>query len=68
MTHHERNMVKVRILKLASLECTGSPNNLALMFEISERSIKRLVREIRNEGKNVRYCHLRRSYVIGKDL
>jgi hypothetical protein len=68
MTRLERHNVKVRILRLASLECTGPPVALASMFGISDRSIKRLVREIREEGNNVRYCHKRRSYVIDKDL
>jgi DNA-binding Lrp family transcriptional regulator len=68
MTRLERYNVKVRILRLASLECTGPPVDLASMFGISERSVKRIVREIRNEGKSIRYCHFKRSYVIDKDL
>ena len=67
MTRHERNNVKVRILKLASLESTGTPVDLASMFEISERSVKRIVREIRDGGNRIRYCHVRMSYVIDKD-
>jgi DNA-binding Lrp family transcriptional regulator len=68
MTRLERNNVKVRILRLASLECTGPPVALASMFGISDRSVKRIVREIRNEGNNLRYCNKRRSYVIDRDL
>jgi len=68
MTRLERHNVKVRILRLASLECTGAPVALASMFEISERSVKRLVRELRDEGNSIRYSHFRRSYVIDRDL
>lgn len=68
MTRLERHNVKVRILRLASLECTGPPVALASMFDISERSAKRIVRELRDEGNRIRYCHFRRSYVIDRDL
>jgi len=57
----------MRLLKLAALESTGSPNELAFRFEISERSIKRIVREIREKGTDISYCKKRRSYVLEKD-
>ena len=57
----------MRLLKLAALESTGSLSELAFRFEISERSIKRIVREIRETGTDIRYCKTRRSYVLEKD-
>jgi hypothetical protein len=64
----EREVLKVRILRLADLQCTGSPAELAYRFEISERSIKRIVNEIRGEGKELRFCPSRKSYVTGREF
>ena len=46
---------KVLILKLAELKCTGSPAELALRFEVSARTIKRLVKEIKADGNDISY-------------
>ncbi|MCJ7446402.1 MAG: helix-turn-helix domain-containing protein [Bacteroidales bacterium] len=67
MTRSEKQNLKVRILKLAALKSTGSPADLAVRFEISERSVKRIIREIREEGNEIRYSSARRSYVIGEE-
>ena len=66
MTRINRENLKVRILKLAYLKSTGSPDELATMFGISKRSIKRIIGEIRDNGQTIRYCPLRRSYVTEK--
>ena len=63
MNKFQRETLKVRLLKLATLKSTGAPAELASRFEVSERSIKRMVREIRDEGTEIRYCQIRRSYV-----
>jgi transposase len=57
----------MRLLKLASLKSTGAPAALALRFEISERSIKRIVKELREEGTDLRYSQTRQSYVTEED-
>ena len=67
MTRSEKQNLKVRILKLAALKSTGSPADLAVRFEISERSVKRIIKEIREEGNEIRYSSVRRSYVIGEE-
>jgi len=64
----ERETLKVRILRLADLQCTGSPAELAYRFEVSERSIKRIVSEIRGEGKEIRFSPTRKSYVTGREF
>jgi transcription initiation factor IIE alpha subunit len=64
MNKFQRETIKVRLLKLAVLKSTGTPTDLAFRFEISERSVKRIVRQIREEGTYIRYSRLRRSYVI----
>jgi DNA-binding Lrp family transcriptional regulator len=49
---------------LARMRSTGTPLDLAFRFNISERSVKRIVKEIKNEGIKIRYCHIAVSYVI----
>ena len=63
MTRINREHLKVRILRLATLKSTGSPADLAFRFDISERSVKRIVSEIREQGNEIRYSPLRKSYV-----
>ena len=67
MNKYQKKTLKVRILKLASLKSTGQPADLATRFEISERSVKRFVKEMRDEGTEIRYSQSRRSYVTGED-
>jgi hypothetical protein len=67
MKRLNRAALKARILRLASLKCTGAPADLAGRLEIGVRTVKRLVREIRDGGTRIRYCHLNVSYVTGTD-
>jgi hypothetical protein len=68
MNKFQRQTLKSRLIKLAKLKCTGPPAVLALQFEISERSIKRLVKEMRDEGVDIKYCLSRRSYVTTEEF
>jgi hypothetical protein len=63
MSRINRENLKVRILRLASLKSTGSPADLAVRLDISERSVKRIVSEIRGQGKEIKYSSMRKSYV-----
>jgi hypothetical protein len=67
MNKFRKDTLKVRLLKLAALKCTGAPADLALRFEISERHVKRIVKEIRDDGTEIWYSQSRRSYVTGED-
>jgi transposase len=67
MNKFQKETIKLRLLKLATLKGTGAPSELALRFEISERSVKRIVKEIREEGTEISYSQSRRSYVTEKD-
>jgi transposase len=67
MNKFQRDTLKLRLLKLATLKSTGAPAELAIRFEVSERSIKRLVKEIRDDGTELRYSASRRSYVTDED-
>jgi biotin operon repressor len=66
MNKFEKDCLKIRILRLASLKCTGTPSEMALKFEISERSIKRIIKEMRDEGNDIFFNHLQQSYVFEK--
>jgi predicted transcriptional regulator len=68
MNAFHRETLKSRILKLAALKGTGSPSELATRFEISVRSVKRLVKEIRDDGIYIRYCKKRGSYVTDEKI
>jgi hypothetical protein len=63
MNRVQKVVLKERLLKLAELRSTGAPADLAIRFEISERSVKRIVKELREEGKNIRYSQTCVSYV-----
>jgi biotin operon repressor len=67
MNKFRKETLKVRLLKLAALKCTGAPADLALRFDISERHVKRIVKEIRDDGTEIRFSQSRRSYVTGED-
>ena len=67
MTRHDRHNIKVRILRLAALRSTGRPADLASRFDISERSIKRFVREIKLEGNEIRFSPVAGSYVTEEE-
>jgi len=68
MNKFRKETLKVRLLKLATLKCTGAPADLAIRFEISERHVKRIVKELRDDGTQIWYCQSRRSYVTGEDF
>ncbi|MFZ2339133.1 MAG: hypothetical protein WAW07_05345 [Bacteroidales bacterium] len=67
MTRIYRENLKVRILKLADMQSTGSPDDLAFRFSVSKRTVKRIVSEIRGEGRNIRYSPSIKSYVTEKE-
>ena len=64
MNKFEKACIKVRILQLAKLKSTGTPSELALKCEISVRSIKRIIRELRDEGSKLKYDYNCMSYVL----
>ena len=67
MNKFEREYCKSRILKLADLKCTGTPAELGQRFEISARSVKRMVMEMRADGNEIIFCPSRKSYVTDKN-
>jgi biotin operon repressor len=68
MNKFQKETIKVRLLKLVALKSTGPPSDLAFRFEISVRSVKRIVKEIRDEGIEIRYSQSRGSYVTEEEF
>jgi len=63
MNKFEKTCIKERILQLVRLRATGTPAELAMKMEISERSIKRIISELRASGKNIWYDYNCISYI-----
>lgn len=53
-----------RIQELASRNATGSPKELAKKLNVSERTLYRLVRELKNQGVLIEYCRKINTYWI----
>jgi biotin operon repressor len=68
MNRFQKEALKDRLLKLAALQSTGAPADLASRFEISERHVKRIIREIRDNGIKIRYSQSIRSYVTEENF
>ncbi|MFZ0283207.1 MAG: hypothetical protein WAL29_16270 [Bacteroidales bacterium] len=66
MTNLERRNLKVRILRLTDLKSTGSPAELAARLGIGERTTKRYVSYLRDDGHFIRYCPVLKTYVNEK--
>jgi len=64
MNSSHRFQVKEKIIGLARAINTGSPSDLAERFDISPRTIKRIIREIKKSGIKIRYDRNRGSYLI----
>ncbi len=64
MSKFERTCIKDRILLLAKLKSTGTPSDLALKFGISVRTLKRIIKELRDDGLNLKYDYNCMSYVL----
>lgn len=63
MTRFQKENMKIRILRLITRRSTGSPEELALMLDVSIRTVKRLIHELRKEGYFIRYSRMSRSYI-----
>ena len=51
-----------RIDQLIRMKATGSPEELASRLDISKRQVYRYLEMIKNQGKEIHYEPLRRSY------
>jgi biotin operon repressor len=49
------------------MQTTGSPADLGEFLGMHERSVKRMVRELRTEGYDIVFWHAGNTYVIRSD-
>ena len=64
MKQAELLKLQERIVFLARLKATGSVSALAGTLEIHPRTVKRLVKRIRERGIPIRYSFARGTYVL----
>ncbi|MFA8435685.1 MAG: HTH domain-containing protein [Marinifilaceae bacterium] len=53
-----------RIKDLAQRRCTGTPKELAQRLEVSERTLLRLIKALRDSGSPITYSRTTQSYII----
>lgn len=53
-----------RIQNLAKRNATGTPKELADKMGISERTLLRLVKQIKHQGISIEYCRKTNTYLI----
>ncbi len=64
MTHSELLKKTEYIKELINKESTGTPKELAKRLNISERSLSRLMKTLKENNYPVSYCRTKQSYII----
>lgn len=52
------------LLFLAEKRKTGTPQEIAIRFDVSERTVRRMIDNLREQGHDIRYCRTARSYIV----
>ena len=68
MTKTKRKQIIESILNLIRLRSAGTPADLADRFGISERSIKRMISELKREGYRIIFWHGGNTYILEYDM
>lgn len=55
------------IYKLISKKATGSPKQLASKLGVCERTIYRLIKELKVYGYEIEFCYLSNSYILSSN-
>jgi len=53
-----------QIKELAAKENTGTPKELAIKLDISERSLSRIIKALKDNGYPIEYSISKQSYVL----
>ncbi len=64
MKFYEYQEKLIRIQELAKRNATGSPKELAERINVSERTLFRLVQNIKEQGVEIEYCRKISTYFI----
>lgn len=57
-----------RLCDLINRKATGGPKKLAKKLEVSERTVKRFIEQLRDRNFPVIYSRIRESYVCESDI
>lgn len=58
---------KITFLRtLVETGCTGSPKELAELFNVSERTIRRMIQNLKQQELDIVFCRKRNSYIFKK--
>ncbi|GAL68870.1 DeoR family transcriptional regulator [Jejuia pallidilutea] len=66
MTYHERKEKEKHLLYLIEQKRLCSLEKVANDYECSIRTIKRMLENLRNEGKTIVYCRKSNKYLLEK--
>jgi len=55
------------LLEMIEKERCISLSQIADKFEVSKRTVKRMLAELREEGHNIKYCNSQKKFRINKD-
>jgi DeoR/GlpR family transcriptional regulator of sugar metabolism len=61
---YEKKMNALRTL--VEKASTGSPKDLAELFNVSERTIRRMVQNLKQQELDIEFCRKRNSYLFKK--
>jgi transcriptional antiterminator len=61
---YEKKMATLRTL--VEKASTGSPKDLAQLFNVSERTIRRMIQNLKQSELDVEFCRKRNSYILKK--
>jgi predicted DNA-binding transcriptional regulator YafY len=61
---YERKLNALRTL--VEKASTGSPKELAELFNVSERTIRRMVQNLKQSDLDIEFCRKRNSYILKK--
>jgi predicted DNA-binding transcriptional regulator YafY len=64
--NHKKQQIE-RILYLAERESTGNLRELSRRLEVSERTVKRIVQYLRDEGIPIVFCRKTNSYILSEN-
>ena len=58
-------MKKLDAIKyMAQYKCTGTPRQLAAKLDLTERTVERMIQQLRDDGINIIYNRNRNTYEI----
>lgn len=64
MNYREYSEKLSRIKYLVERNATGTPADLSHKLQISEKTVRRMINHLRQEGSEIRYCRTKQSYTL----